>query len=646
MIVLLILGNTVFAMHSSGKTLQLGEKIGSKLKYTPHNVIRINNDTDFANQAASEGWPGDGSQNNPYIISGYDIDAHNAGNAIYIGNTTVYFIIRNCRIRNATHATCCIPEPFGAGVRVINVKNGEIRNNTLMDNIYGIILVSSSKNIILNNTMAHNWRGVVIQNSSSNILTNNNISGNMEGVQISHSSNITILKNDVSSNYDGYGIFIENSYDLIISQNNVLNNLQSGLEMHGVSNSIIINNTFFNDSHGISLTEHSFNNTVEYNTAFYNEVDINIESTGGNIIAHNSFGEDRQGILIDSSQDNIVVHNHISNNTISSISLWNASYNIVADNIMESGGISISGNLQQFLTNRIDKTNKVNGRSVYFLKNASVVNIPSDAGEVILANCRDITIENLNLNNVSVGIIIAYSSLIKVSNNTLVDCPTGIYIQNSFNNSISNNKVSLSFEGIDIFSSNNNTIKNNRIFKNDMQGIFIYKSSENVIENNNISNNRWDGIYLWRASSNIIVGNNISRNRNYGVYIDKECSYNIVYGNLFLYNHGSGNSFNDSYIQARDDGSGNYWNSSSGIGNYWLDWANNNDTNDNNGDGIVDWPYPIDGSANSKDYYPLKTLSSPVKKPSCHCFLVTLAVILIIAAVVIITLILIIRRKK
>ena len=42
-----------------------------------------------------------------------------------------------------------------------------------------------------------------------------------------------------------------------------------------------------------------------------------------------------------------------------------------------------------------------------------------------------------------------------------------------------------------------------------------------------------------------------------------------------------------------------------GIGNYWYDWANNNNTNDNNHDGIVDWPYSIAGSAGAKDYSPL-----------------------------------------
>jgi hypothetical protein len=47
------------------------------------------------------------------------------------------------------------------------------------------------------------------------------------------------------------------------------------------------------------------------------------------------------------------------------------------------------------------------------------------------------------------------------------------------------------------------------------------------------------------------------------------------------------------------------------VGNYWYDWANNNDTNDQNHDGIVDWPYMIDGGL-AKDNFPLKNATSVI----------------------------------
>ena len=94
-IALLLMSDIAISQNPVGKIIKESNNMGSVLRgYTSHDVIRINNDTDFANQASQEGWLGDGTQSNPYVISGYDIDAHGAGDAIYIGNTTVYFVVK------------------------------------------------------------------------------------------------------------------------------------------------------------------------------------------------------------------------------------------------------------------------------------------------------------------------------------------------------------------------------------------------------------------------------------------------------------------------------------------------------------------------------------------------------------------------
>ncbi len=93
-----------------------------------------------------------------------------------------------------------------------------------------------------------------------------------------------------------------------------------------------------------------------------------------------------------------------------------------------------------------------------------------------------------------------------------------------------------------------------------------------------------------------------------------------------------GDTYNSWFVQAYDNGTDNHWNSTSGVGNYWHDWANNNDTNDQNGDGIVDWPYPIAGSAGAKDYYPLKTPSGgTIPEFSTGLWIVIIVLIVLIA---------------
>ncbi|MBU4190270.1 MAG: hypothetical protein KJ886_04675, partial [Candidatus Thermoplasmatota archaeon] len=87
-------------------------------KYTSHGPISINGNNDFASQASTEGWAGDGTKNNPYIIENYDINASLATGVwpragIKIKKTDIYFIIIFyniwiifCAITSPTLGTC------------------------------------------------------------------------------------------------------------------------------------------------------------------------------------------------------------------------------------------------------------------------------------------------------------------------------------------------------------------------------------------------------------------------------------------------------------------------------------------------------------------------------------------------------------
>ncbi len=378
-----------------------GEKVTIKgFTYTSHAPIRINGDDDFT--AANGVIGGSGTKDDPYIISGWDIDAHGAGDAIYIGNTTKYFVVRDCQLHNASSSSW--PYFEGAGITLYNVKNGTIENNTIYNNsVFGIFLYSSSSNTPAGNTIDDNSCGIGLYYSSRNKLYGNKLTNN--------------------------GIF-----------------------------------------------------------------------------------------------------------------LW--------------------GYMNTFTTQDISTNNTVNGKPVYYYKNANMNNasVPLNAGQVILGNVSWLKIENMNIGNASVGIEVGFSSHITVSNDTIC---------------------------------NNSGV-----------GLYLYNSDSNTLADNTIYSNE-NGIFLYSSSSNYITRNRIENNTNYGIYISSG-NNNHIYGNILAYNHGSGTSYDSYHIQALDNGINNHWNSTSGHGNFWIDWAENNDTNDQNNDGIVDWPYRIDGSAGAKDYYPLK----------------------------------------
>jgi len=234
--------------------------------------------------------------------------------------------------------------------------------------------------------------------------------------------------------------------------------------------------------------------------------------------------------------------------------------NEIHNNTMLGCGIFITG-MDAFSTQNITKDNLVNGKPVYYYKNGNLeeIKVPRDAGQVIVGSVENLSIENMKIENTSIGILIGYS--------------TGITIKNI-------------------------TVNKNRV------GILIEGGDHITVENSIILGNG-EGIQLQFSDYCVISNNIISQNIHYGVNISFGM-YNRIYSNDFSYNHGSGDEYDPNHIQARDDGYFNRWNTTE-IGNYWQDWR----TPDNNGDGIVDEPYKIEGLAHARDCRPISESSIP-----------------------------------
>ncbi|NPA75501.1 MAG: PQQ-binding-like beta-propeller repeat protein, partial [Euryarchaeota archaeon] len=161
------------------------------------------------------------------------------------------------------------------------------------------------------------------------------------------------------------------------------------------------------------------------------------------------------------------------------------------------------------------------------------------------------------------------------------------------------------YTGIELISSTNNSIHGNRMYGDGCgeAGVYMEDSSNNSVVWNHIIRYGSYGMYLFGSSNNSIVLNRIYNLTDYGIYLSPGSNFNRIYLNRVYNTHGSGWSYSPYTVQACDNGANNVW-SRDGYGNYWYDWASNNSTNDQNNDGIVDWPYMIDGG--SLDKYPLK----------------------------------------
>ena len=342
--------------------------------------------------------------------------------------------------------------------------------------------------------------------------------------------------------------------------NSGTNSEDAGIDIGHANKCKIENCTFPNNERGIRLN-FSSNNIIRNNTCNSNRwgEGIELSDSPSNTIENNTCSNNWDGIKISSSSSNIIKNNTCSNNE-DGIDLWFSTNNIFYNNTMSSCGLSITAfSLSQWNTHIIGIDNSVNGNPIYYWKNRNGGTVPSGAGQIILANCNNVRVENQNINGGSDGILLGFSNnniILKNIVNSHND--NGINLENSGNNIIENNICSNNFDGMYLDSSSSNLIRNNTFSSNEIGGIWVSFSSGTIIINNTLSNS-YEGLWLSYSSNHYIYHNN------------------------FISNH-----------QHVDDYDDNHWNNDLNEGNYWDDYSGlDNGANDQQaGDGIGDTDIP------------------------------------------------------
>jgi parallel beta-helix repeat protein len=668
--------------------------VPAQIKYTVHDPILINDSADLASQAANESWPGDGSQASPYVIRNYSIDASSIS-GIIVFDTDAYFIIENCYLYLGNMGLGTFD-----GICLWRCSNGTLSNNSCTDDYYGIRLVSSCGITLYNNSCsANDMEGIFLSaGSNDNSLIGNNCSGNTEaGMRVEDSSGNTVTNNTCFYNYEGI--------DIIRSSENTVNNNtigdSTGSDVAGIwllqsGNNTISNNTCHSTYYGLALTGSS-NNTISNNSCYLNQEDgIYFSSSDRNTLINNTCSNNTgAGMLLDSSTNNTVMNNTCVSNKYG-ISVSYSTNITLSQNTLVNNGIRLSGNLLKYVTlHTIGISNTVNGKPVYYYKNTTGGTVPAGAGQVILANCTGMIVEDQELNNASIsiqmifsannsvlnntcsnnsdsGIMLAYDSNNNtvdnntcsnnndygivtycnmhnvISNNTCEDNYYGIYLESTEHNTILSNIAGDNYCGIGIYSNSNfNDIVSNFAYDS-YDGIYVYMSTYNNILNNSAAWNQY-GIHLdaW-ADLNNLSGNDCDNSSSIGIFLEMSSSNAISYNDI-ADNSGYGvaldsssssntiwnNTFLDNNgggIQALDDCIGNSWNVPGFPHGYGNYWDDLTSP-DSDFDGIVDWSYNLTGAAGAKDWYPLTTKSIPPWIPEFSEVIVPIVGLMLIALI-------------
>ncbi len=440
--------------------------------------------------------------------------------------------------------------------------------------------------------------GIILTDRSQVTVKNVNIKEFVTGMQVFHSIDLNISGNNLISNL--WGVYLWDSHDSTISENNLTENGDHGIYLDGSSNNNITRNNMANS--GLRIRIDSPNNRILENTFInaglyvYGSLDSIVEgnTVNGRPLVYLDGASDRtvddagQLILIDSN--NIKVENLSISNTSYALQLLRTNNSIITNNnfVGNAGGISLRGSSNNSIVrNKIVAGTEVGIYLSSFSSNNSIVenNVTDNHAGVWLGGSpgNSITENNITASGWS-GLYLGGSNYNRVFRNNLVDNNYGIRFDSSQGNNVYENNITASeYSGLSLSgSSDNNTVSRNSLADNNYGISFSGFSSGNNVFENNITQNHEYGIYLEQSSGNKFYHNNFVGNTNQGFAYD------------------SVNVWDDGYFSG---------------GNYWSDYSvtdeKSGSTQDQPGsDGIRDIPHSL--AAGNSDRYPLVDIYSIV----------------------------------
>lgn len=587
--------------------------------FVPHGSISIVGNAAFA----SQGWPGNGSQQSPYIIEGLEITSDDSCIAVF--NTNAHFIIRNCILSSQTNElTNC--------VRLSHVSNGAIENCTISSSDIGIMLIADDNCILVNNSLTECGRIGILLSSGENCILSDNRVANCAGYgfRLSYLEN-SILENNCILNCGEMGIGFQYSQNVTVADNVVTDSGRYGLYIALTANCTFVNNTLENGGIGVEGDKqhwiHDFSGNVVNGKSFgyfprVNDTEID-GSQFGQVFLIDCFNVSlSSGVFSNASVGPTLLS--CLNCTISDMELRGNLYGI---NLLESENTALRNNTLIGCGIRFDGTavkywtitetgNTVNGEPFgYYLNQDDLVINGNNYGQLVLVDSEYLSVENGTFDSVTVGMAINscfncsirnvlsvdnYDEGIRISNSrnctlnnvTIEDCHNeGLYITVSDNTTVTESKIQRNGQGIKIFTSDDCIVDSSQILESQGDAIYLVNTSYGIIKdnllhdnmgplelyvvnyleivNNTISGSSSDGLYLDFTSGVRIFNNRIYGNVGYGLSLGVYTLFSEIYNNMIGFNE-AGNALDGGFYNEWDDGvgTGNVWSDYSGAGAY------------------------------------------------------------------------------
>ncbi len=410
--------------------------------------------------AVAEGWAGNGTASNPYIIEGYDINASGFDAAIGLARTTCYIVIRNNTLHHA-YRKIALSLSY---VEHVSIMENRIHNNT----DYGIC-VSYSDVVITGNSIEDNNIGIYSFCGSGNI-TNNTLRGN-----------------------DKYGVHAVGG-ELLLGNNSVKATPggTTGLLLEYMVSCQVVGNNISEYMTGISANyfpggEPWFSNNIisADDTAIELGWSDNVTLEGNRITAG------AKGLELSSS--NCTLRNNTFVRTGIDIPPWDSQL--------------------AYDSHHIDKSNKLDGKPIFYLSSTNDTAVSGEYGEIILGSCTNVSVSNLNISWAFYGMYIGWCKGINVTANEF-DSPirTLLMVEHSVDCRIANNTVH-----------HRTKIE------------FQHDPLRSILADNTLNDTQ---IYMWYADAVSIVNNTMTNSTPRAISVGQSHEIKIVDNNVTVTNPG------------------------------------------------------------------------------------------------------------
>ncbi len=375
--------------------------------------INIDGDAGWASAKIAGIVSGNGTYSIPYILEDLVVDAEGSGSGILIARSNVNFKIQNCTVSNSGN------ESHDAGIRLSNVNNGQLINNTVYNNYNGIdLFYSSNNNSISGNIVFNNSQGIILGTCDDNRIVGNIVTNNFDGILLAVSHQNTISGNTVNNNTEGISLYFN------------------------VNNSILGNTVKYNHERGIYLRD-CINSTIS-----------------GNLMT-------KSGLQVIGSIEKLGSLNIDTTNLVNGKPLYyyTNETNLGPNNFTNAGQV-ILVNVEDSLISNLNVSDGSIGISLSYCNNNNISGNTANnnliVGIILIYSTNNNILRNTANNNVVMGIELDFSNNNNILGNTANDnWVYGIGFYYSDNNTVSGNTLIGNYGCIYEYDSQGNEFSNN-----------------------------------------------------------------------------------------------------------------------------------------------------------------------------------------